>query len=61
MLFSSSFFLVANICHFLKNEYVITNSLFFEEKKVIKNFLYKKITTIAYNMKGCLRFSTFIF
>jgi hypothetical protein len=47
--------LVANFCHFC-------------EKK-IKNILLQisfslsspKIITIAYNMKGCLRFSTFIF
>jgi coproporphyrinogen III oxidase len=25
-----------------------------------KNILYKKITTIAYNMKGCLKFSAFL-
>jgi hypothetical protein len=63
MLFSSSSFWLQNFRHFLKNEYLITNSLSFEEKKIHQDFIYIiiKITTIAYDTKGCLRFSTFIF
>ncbi len=54
-------------CHFpeiiLKKKLVI-NSEFLKKKFPKKKILLKrasKVTTIAYNMKGCLRFSTFIF
>jgi len=57
----------------VEKEYSVTNSVFFLIKKIIKKWAHRKkkdkqtnksaprIVTIAYNMKGRLRFSTFIF
>jgi hypothetical protein len=55
------FVFVANFHNFVKiifqKEDSVSNSLFLE-KKTQK---YEQIVTIAYNVKGCFRFDTFIF
>jgi len=54
--------LFGNFFPFSKNyfqETIVINSLFLERK--IKRNILKKITTIAYKMKGYLRFFTLIF
>jgi hypothetical protein len=52
-------FFVANICHFEKN--ILQNDIPCHKFPVYKErFNQKNSPKIAYNMKGCLRFSTFI-
>jgi hypothetical protein len=53
---------VAILLHFPKEEYFIANSLFLKKKMLKKELIFlSKFVKLAYNMKGCSRFSSSIF